>query len=1119
MASSTRYYNLGFFDFGDDLRSDYSAQIEIDRFVLIDKQIYGLFSIFGNGVINGWTVTTSGTFEISVSEGWGNINFISGRTEFPEVISDIPPNSINYVYAKLRNRTLFSEDIEFVLTQDGSITDPNFLLLAEVVTNGTTVSTINNNVRQEIGFLELIKDVIKNHKHRGGSLHPSKIDLQSEVTGQLPSFRIADLDTEKITSGVLDLGRLPIINHQDLDNVGILTHPQLDTFVKTLEVNNKELFGEIGSSVAIQLILSMKYIYDDVDSPFYFSPRTVDKYMSNLLTVIPGITPENRIDTANSTANISTVEKFIGGIVPSSGTSFYVTYNTDSAWNSASSKENVIIVSDTVSLAFTEDNDSILTIENFESATTSNQSLTGTSSTVKLFDKQTVVVSDSADIYANTTALDVLEGFFSGKFSHKQNVRVQYVKNFNEVQDWSGYNSFVTNVKCLDSIHGSVKVYFFDADGKKSVDFTILDEDEVTENDDLLANNFESRIVSVSQISFRSKVKGFVIYSDDTTSEFSFLIDYITLQKDVALPEDGKIVLRYSTSNQVVFSVLQWTSTEPDGTSINVRARAANGSVFLSRQNYTSYLNNGDLVNLHGTDLEIEINLTSDTTRILSPILSEFRILILSPADMDGFTINSETEFARGSTNNININTDPVSLDLNTPIYVDSYYYALSDAINQFYNGGESFTSELGLFGTNSPISPNLIFYEVEQKGALAKINNSRLFEPRSVSRTNDRSFVIADTYNDRVLEMNEDGDLLSGIGSINYEHDSKTFPLSACVDIRTGILYIVWSRTVNFKTVDVEQIIIQNASQSTQLQLVENSDKILGLTTEELSEIDTESQILPISLSANNLTSCINLTSNNCFLIMSNSVLSTGIDLSSVYYKTVKATTGLPVYVGNFAYIDGIHCPTYVQKRDDNFIITNSTIAITDFLSPTSVSETITKNSNASSVIEINSDNEIIYSYNEVKFSPFIPGRAERIDNSSLIVGGLSKLGELKENPDFNFRNISGDKTSRNNKKQILNDMFFGGTTPFTGIFVLVDSKTNATTFEYSSPEGLLVSDVEFDSSFGNFIIAESSFKNSGRIIKVDNFGNIIFVYGEGLYNLINDIKLQIDNSIVISS
>ena len=57
---TTQYYSLAFFDFGDQLDTNLNVQKEIDRFMVIDKQLYGLYNIFGNGVINGWDVINNG---------------------------------------------------------------------------------------------------------------------------------------------------------------------------------------------------------------------------------------------------------------------------------------------------------------------------------------------------------------------------------------------------------------------------------------------------------------------------------------------------------------------------------------------------------------------------------------------------------------------------------------------------------------------------------------------------------------------------------------------------------------------------------------------------------------------------------------------------------------------------------------------------------------------------------------------------------------------------------------------------------------------------------------------------------------------------------------------------
>lgn len=1130
MPGSTRYYGIGFFDFGDPLGTDFAGQVEIDRFVFIDKMLFGLMSIFGNGVVNGWVIAAEESFRVSISEGFGNINFRAGRTTFPATISELPANSIFYIYAKNRIRTSFTEEIEFIF--DGSPTlsenDFNFLLLAKVTTGNVSVESVDNSVRQEIGFIELIKAAIRLHKHRGGSLNPSKIDLTSEVKGQIPSFRIADFDAEKITTGTFDLERIPLLDHQDLQNVGLLTHPQLDTFVKTLEASNTELFGEIGTANLLQLIIAAKLIYEDPESAF-FTGVQIDENMINEFAVIPGITSNDRIDFDNTTAEVDLEQHFIKGVPPTTGTSFFVNFDTALAWN-AQSLTNLLVTGDTLGLAFDPDQTTTTTIiEGFESSTEPGQDLTD--SGTGLFVEQTLIIVDSATIESNSNSTDVTQGFFSGQFSHKQSFRVQFVKQFSTAQDWTEFDTFELDVRCLSNTHGAVKFFFADSAfnattgaGLKSVDYSLLEQDQVT-------GNFETRTIDLTELSFRNDIKSIVIFSDDHTNVFTYIIDNMRIKKSVLLPEEGVMNLRYSAGGPVTFSTIEWTSTEPSGTELEVRARSANGSVLLNRATFTDFLNSGDNVNLDGTDLQVEFTFLPNTARTQGPILSSVRILILTQAEIDGFAIDTTAEFSRGTSENTVITSNVIQLD--TPIFVDSIYYALHNSVNQgtIQSGGE-FTSENAIFGTSdAPVSPNQVFKSVED--SLAAVFQGFTL-PRSVRRQIKRSFVIADTFNDRVMEFDEDGNLLAGIGSINYEVTggaNSAFPIAACVDTRTSILYVVWSKKVAFKTVNVSKITIQSNTQV--VQLIKDFDKILGLTTAELQKVSAEGQIMPVFLSSQNAGLAETLPKTNSFLQVDGStengagVIPGGIDRASIFYTTAAIGLGIQCYIGKFAYIDGIFSPTYADRSlAGGFIIANGTIAVKDYdfsgnTDATDSGAAVSKVTNISDIIEVDENNNVIFGVNTMKFSPFIPGRVKEMDKSTLLIGGIRPGGEsgIPDNDTpLDFRSIGGDDSTVSTQKSVLDKIFFGSSNPHFGSVVLYDRSINSTVFEYTSAEGILVSDVDTD-SLGQYVIAESSLDRSGRIIKLDTSGNIIFSIGEGVYGLINGISVQIDDSIIIST
>lgn len=1126
MPSFTKYFGIGFFDFGDEFGIDYSGQIEIDRFVFIDKQLYGLMSIFGNGVIDGWVVSSSESFSVEVSEGYGNINYIASRTEFPESIDNLTPNSVTYIYAKNTRSTLYDEGISFVTSSNSQIADPNFLLLAKVTVGNAAVDSVDNSVRTEIGFWELIKAAIRQHKHRGGSLYPSKIDLSSEVKGQLPSFRIADFDAEKITSGTFNLKQMPFIDHQDLQNVGLLTHSQLDSFVKSLELSNKELFGEIGTSNLLQLIIAVKLIYEDPSSPYYIT-NMVDENMINELVVIPGITPNNRIDFDHTTAIVDLDNHEIRGVPPVSGTSFYVNYDSALAWNSAFLLQDVVISGDYVTLAFTDPSQADrLNIEGFESASCPGQILSanGTSTpctSTSLFEKQIVPLGDTANITANANALDVVDGFYAGKFSHQQGFRIQYVKSYEVVQDWTNYETFSYYIKCLDQIHGEVKIYFQgETDDDKSIEYTLLDSNYVTSG----TNGYEARQIDLTLIPFIDRIKKFVIYSDDITNPFTFSIDKIQLQRATLLPDSGVVKLRYSSNTSIVFSTIDWNSSEPSETSITVRARASNGTALLNRATFTPYLQNGQLINLSGSDIEIEITLYPNNQKNISPVLHYLRLLITSESEIDGYVVDTYDEFARGSIENIQVTSTP-TVTLDTPVYVDSYYFALANLINQISSTGRA---ELGIMGSNAPISANQAFKAVEDFGTSGStVTSSVLFEPRSVVRTHNRTFVISDTFNDRVLEFDEDNQLIGGIGSINYESDSELpFPVAASVDTRTGILYIVWSKSINFKTVNVSKITVQTVppADSRKVQLVKDVDKILGYSTSELNSATvTEGQIMPIYLSDQNAGILQLYPQNNTKVFLDpnpeTGAIVGGISMDSEIYKKLYSAKGIPCYVGKFAYVENIFCPTRAEKTSSGgFVICNATIAVKEYVFPESITEKLTRNTNPPSIIEFNSSNTSIFGSDIIKFSPFIPGHTRELGDGQYLIGGILPTGSPKDSTELDFRSLTGDLSNKQHQKDVLSDIFFNGTSPLVGGVVIYDRTANASTFQYSCPEKMLVADVDVDSS-GSYLVAESSLSNSGRITKLDQSGNVIFSYGEGSYSLINSIEAHIDGSFTIST
>src|ERR1700750_2529880 len=84
------------------------------RMLTIDRQLLGLFQIFGNGVITGWHVTAGSTLTVNVSPGRGHINFMAAETTDPRSVVDLVPNSTNYIYAQAVDSTRYDRDLIFI---------------------------------------------------------------------------------------------------------------------------------------------------------------------------------------------------------------------------------------------------------------------------------------------------------------------------------------------------------------------------------------------------------------------------------------------------------------------------------------------------------------------------------------------------------------------------------------------------------------------------------------------------------------------------------------------------------------------------------------------------------------------------------------------------------------------------------------------------------------------------------------------------------------------------------------------------------------------------------------------------------------------------------------------
>jgi len=1074
----TRYYNLAFFDFGDRLDTRINVQKEIDRFVVIDKQLYGLYSVFGNGVIEGWTVRDAGFQEglgisISIAEGIGVINYMASETALPGSVYGLPPNSIIDIYATLSGTTSLDRIINFIYSTI-TLSGNDSIRLARVSTGASDILYIDNTVRDLIGFEQIIDDAINSHQHRGT---PSKIDLEEEVKNQLPGARIEGIDASKVVTGQFDIDRIPLIDHNNLENNGLLTHAALDSFVRTMSQNNKELLGEITSVNLLRSIIFWKYNY-----------ANVDQYFINELALIPGVSPDSFIDFAASTANISLPDQCISGVPAQSGIFTSVYWNNTYSFNTANLTNNVLIENDSVSL----DRSSEIT-----------ESIADFSDNIIGFTPETLIIDDSTQ-----AAVTVEEGNRIGRLGGGATFNYFYRKNLTEAKNWDGtYDELVIKVKTSEEIHrpvymyvvngsnvnsdgqfGSIEVGDIEGTKKPSTSWTLLAQDESM-------SSFEEKSFDISNLGL-TEVTQIAIYTDD---DFIFDIDDIEVRKTNLLAESGTIRFRYSTEASVVFHSIFYNADVPDGTSLSVRVKTASSSDLLSRSAYSFPLSSGGVIASTGTNTEIEIVMTSDDGRALSPTLNSLELRILVSADFTGFVIDTEVEWDRGTPSNISVEDSVEAgkshLTISTPINVGGRYFAKGGSVSEMNDNN---IGVYGFSGNLMPVSPN----QAREWSAYSSRGFSRV---SSVIRKFNNNFLVADTNNNRVLEVDSIGNLVRGFGS-TYSTDSTFYPLSAVYNNVTKVLALVFTKSAVVS--DITKIAFYIGSSKLSLTVddtVINSNKAGNKVLEIQLDDDTSVRLVGITSDLS-----VNFDAG---AFTEDITISAG--MTTIGNSIFSALRGITCFIGDFTYIDNISHPIFINETsEDNWIIANSSVHY--------VVDSNSETANVPDVIEIDptdsADTDSKISSSDIKFSDYSLGGIYEYEDGRFIISGI-------EQSTSTLTGISGS--------DLIGEYGGAASAPagvlfrasaidalknYIGKVVILDKINNKTQVLYVSPDGLYPSDVDGYSN-GDMIISESSFADaSGRLIRLDSYGNITWNYGSGTFNIINDTKVLNDDSLIVS-
>jgi len=1124
MAGSTEFYGIAFFDFGDTLDSPLNIQKEVQRFVLIDRQLYAMFSVFGNGVITGWNVTDTGGLSVNISAGVGIINSFAIETDFASTLTDLPPNTACYIYAQIDATTITDRTPTFVYSLT-TLSDGNSLLLAIVTTGSTANVAIDTTVINQIGFQTIIAEQIKLHRHNG--IIAPKIDLTSEVQGPLSMDRIADIDASKITSGILPYSVMPQIDHRNLLNIGTLTHPQLDSFANSIQRDNIALFGEVTTINLLKMITGIKYYNTDVD-----------KYFENQLYFIPGITRDDWFDYVNTTAH---VDKFshcisgipalpqdLGGVSGSSSSAggqnlaiLTVPWTSDADFDLASSITNLAVNN---GVFIDVDTTNAQPIETFDTGI-SGQSVSYYTPTLN-------ETSTTKVTYAQPAA----QGPLSGLFTMSNSRSAVFKKTFATPQDWSNFDTLNIYVKSSASSHAAVTLVVYDTSGKELGSFLLLGADEITTYTNQATNGFALKDFGITGFT-RTAVGGIGFTTNQITSTSeSFSVDTIYLTSQNFLLPQGDIVFRYNTTSAVIFNSVEYDANIPTGCDLRVRVRTGNTLNELANATYSSLLSSGQVFATVGTYIEIDITFLSDATLTKTPTLTALYLSLLVPSVESGITINSLSDWEQGIASNVTISSDAV-LSM-TRENIGDIYFINGQTVNEL---NPNLTPVAGVSYNNMPIAPYQGYAAINPSAQVPDPTNpgreflTGLFHPRSVVRLASGNFLIADSGNDRVLEMTQDSQFVRGYASHNNIYDTSLYALTANYNPRLGVLFITFSMLLDVKYADLTQIVINVGSR--QIQLSNSVDQVRDPTTgAAISRPDLTAfldgsngnftgqtdNVLSIILSSDKQAFLENATSD----IVTVQVVGNPNPTSTVTVA-LNQITGIQCFIGDYMYfgMNGIWSPICAKETtSDRYIIANAMVNYNSpNLAPTGIigiiefEKAVGSSENGSTV-------GTTFTYSLVKFSDILLGSVTYFE--TLTSNGVKqrKLLVAAMQDSTNPASGSSSSSTASTSTSTTQPTFLGNTNPqkfagFQGVVQVIDMDSQLSSFNYSSPDGMFPSDAFFNDA-GNIVVAESSlYPQSGRIITLNSTGTIIDLIGDGMYSVINAVRNLPSGHIFVST
>lgn len=916
----TDIYN--FFFLGPNTETARFINADQQRMQALEIQLFELFSMFGNGVLNGWEISTAVVTATSgpriyITAGNGHVYYKYAATTdstgldlvLPYPLSNTTAPVTYYIYGVETETTNYDKSISFQ-GFTAPQTDAAYIYLGRlsigVDSNGKYVITeIDYTDRDTINIFSTLSELIRKHVHLGGT-NPPKINLRRHVAGVLPGdFIEASLDASQVTTGKLSLDRLPQISHDLLANRGTLTHSQFDTLFGLLETTDYERLDDVARTVIIELVIALKKVFFNIDQT-----------LINTFAYIPGVTSSDYVDLVRTTAVIDAETQQIVGIQASPATSDFTNwtgeielqYAYDQVINPANS--GLVVVDDALELD---------TPLNF-------RSLHARSGTGAMAWESHVESTATQAGTGGVVPVDVKVELW--QFQRFKDLSGTYIP-----QDWSKVNKLQFGFRLVDPTlieHGDIYFFLIGPTNEIGANRTILHTVgsttyslSISAGVKVISFNQQTSdspdnilTVSVDLLQWPNRFRNVLGYGFYVSTEngwnpeqaFDFelhQVAYTAMNTDVAtylrtvdpysVGDEGNITmyayndLYHASEGRIIFRLHQPLTTHWDYVYWDVDVGEVADDVTPARVTvYTRTANQVDALPFQTEALvseadhkvgspdsyyiDVVVRFRASSNLEISPKLSALTLYYTTSSVANSKSFATVEEFNSGLTKtNISILSNPDRMELSDASLVNAIFFLEGDNL-MVLDDGLQIIHRLNFDGSN--------LYETPRQ-AFAKIG-AGFRGPLGLQVLENGHFVIADTKNDRVVELDGDGKLYRAIqGNVYLPLAARDFvALSAYYNERLGKVFVCFSQNINANFVK-DKFTLSTTDRTNNIQFLSDSDA----TFYTLNTPESKSAVLVIELSPTRKTQVDSWSARKVLIIAQGGV--TGISGS---------TTGMPI-------------------------------------------------------------------------------------------------------------------------------------------------------------------------------------------------------------------------------